>query len=177
MDFLPHLESGLFELVQVDLAELSPGEFSFRLKQAVEGRKATIIVIDSLNGYLNGMPSERYLLIHMHELLAYLGNKGVTTMLTVAQHGLTGETLHSPMDVSFLADTVILLRYFETNGLVRQAISIVKRRRGWHERTIREMRITSGGPRVGGVLKNFRGVLTGVPEYHGKADELLIDED
>jgi len=177
MDFLPHLESGLFELVQVDLAELSPGEFSYRLRQAVEDRKASIMVIDSLNGYLNGMPSERYLLIHMHELLTYLGRKGVATILTVAQHGLMGETLHSPMDVSFLADTVILLRYFEANGLVRQAISIVKRRRGGHERTIRELRITSNGLRVGGVLKNFRGILTGVPEYRGKAHELLVGQD
>ena len=177
MNFLAHLESGLFQLVQVDLAELSPGEFSSRLKRAVEDRKASLIVIDSLNGYLNGMPSERYLLIHMHELLTYLGQKGVVTILTLAQHGLMGETMHSPIDVSFLADTVILLRYFEASGLVRQAVSIVKRRRGGHERTIREIRITSGGLRVGEVLKNFRGVLTGVPEYRGTDSELLDEKD
>jgi circadian clock protein KaiC len=175
MDFRPYLESGLFDLVQVDLAELSPGEFSSRVRQVVEGHKAAVLVIDSLNGYLNGMPSERYLLIHMHELLTYLGHKGVATILTLAQHGLVGGSMHSPVDVSFLADTVILLRYFEANGLVRQAVSIVKKRRGAHERSIREMKITSNGLRVGGVLKNFRGVLTGVPEYRGKDEELLDD--
>ena len=173
IDFLPHLESGLFDLVQVNLAELSPGEFSSRLRRAVEDRKASLIVIDSLNGYLNGMPSERYLLIHMHELLAYLGRRGVATILTLAQHGLMGGTMPAPIDLSFLADTVILLRYFEAGGLVRQAVSIVKRRRGGHERSIREMMITSNGLHVGGVLKNFRGVLTGVPEYRGENEELL----
>ena len=177
MDFAPYLKSGTFELVQVDLAELSPGEFSSRVRRAVEQRKAGIIVIDSLNGYLNGMPSERYLLIHMHELLGYLGQKGVATILTLAQHGLVGGNMQAPVDVSFLADTVILLRYFEANGVVRQAISIVKKRRGGHERSIREVRITSGGLRVGEVLKNFRGVLTGVPQYRGEEDQLLDDKD
>ncbi len=175
IDFLPHLESGLFELVQVDLSELSPGEFSSSLRRVVEDRNARLIVIDSLNGYLNGMPSERYLLIHMHELLRYLGRKGVSTILTLAQHGAVGGAMQAPIDVSFLADTVILLRYFEAGGLVRQAVSIVKRRRGGHERSIREIRITSGGVRVGEVLKKFSGVLTGVPEYHGKDAELLDD--
>ncbi len=175
MDFGPHLRSGRFELVQEDLAVLSPGEFSSRVRRVVEQREASLIVIDSLNGYLNGMPSERYLLIHMHELLNYLGRKGVATMLTLAQHGLVGGAMHSPIDVSFLADTVVLLRYFEAGGLVRQAVSIVKKRRGAHERSIREMSITSGGLRVGEVLKNFRGVLTGVPEYRGKSDDLLDD--
>jgi circadian clock protein KaiC len=177
MNFQPHLESGLFDLVQINLAELSPGDFSSRVRRAVEDCNASIIVIDSLNGYLNGMPSERYLLIHMHELLNYLGRKGVATMLTLAQHGLVGGNMHAPIDVSFLADTVILLRYFEAAGLVRKAISIVKKRRGAHERSIREIRITSTGLRVGEVLKNFRGVLTGVPEYYGKNDELLDDKD
>ncbi|PWT81426.1 MAG: circadian clock protein KaiC [Acidobacteria bacterium] len=176
MNFRPHLESGLFELVQADLAILSPGEFSSRAKEAVEMRNASLIVIDSLNGYLNGMPSERYLLIHMHELLNYLGRKGVATILTLAQHGIVGGTMHSPIDVSFLADTVMLLRYFEADGLVRQAVSIVKKRRGGHERSIREMRITSDGLLVGEVLKDFRGVLTGVPEYRGKSGELLADK-
>ena len=173
MDFLPHLESGLFDLVQINLAELSPGDFSSRVRRAVEERKATMVVIDSLNGYLNGMPSERFLLIHLHELLTYLGRKGVATILTIAQHGLLGGAMYAPVDVSFLADTVILLRYFEASGLVRQAVSIVKKRRGGHERSLREIRIDSGGLHVGEVLKDFRGVLTGVPEYRGKADELL----
>jgi circadian clock protein KaiC len=176
MNFSPYLQSGLFELLQADLAMLSPGEFSSRVRHAVEKRDATLIVIDSLNGYLNGMPSERYLLIHMHELLTYLGRRGVATILTLAQHGLVGGAMHTPIDISFLADTVILLRYFEADGLVRQAVSIVKKRRGGHERSIREMRITSGGLRVGEVLKNFRGVLTGVPEYRGRGGELLEDK-
>jgi len=176
MNFRPHLNSGLLDLVQADLAILSPGEFSSRARQAVEKRNARLIVVDSLNGYLNGMPSERYLLIHMHELLTYLGRKGVATLLTLAQHGVLGGPMHAPIDVSFLADTVILLRYFEAEGLVRQAVSIVKKRRGAHERSIREMRITSEGLRVGEVLKDFRGVLTGVPEYRGKSAELLEDK-
>ncbi|MBV8818352.1 MAG: AAA family ATPase [Acidobacteriaceae bacterium] len=176
MNFRPHLQSGLFELVQVDIAMLSPGEFSSRASRAVEKRQASMIVIDSLNGYLNGMPSERYLLIHMHELLNYLGRKGVATILTLAQHGMIGGTMRAPIDVSFLADTVMLLRYFEADGLVRQALSIVKKRRGGHERSIREMRITSNGLLVGTVLKNFRGVLTGVPEFRGKSDDLLEDK-
>jgi|SRR5579871_294138 len=176
MNFRTHLQSGLLHLVQEDLAVLSPGEFSSRVREAVEKGKAALIVIDSLNGYLNGMPSERFLLIHMHELLTYLGQKGVATILTLAQHGIVGGAMHAPIDVSFLADTVILLRYFEAGGLVRQAVSIVKKRRGGHERSIREIKITSSGLRVGEVLKNFRGVLTGVPEYYGKDAELLDDK-
>jgi circadian clock protein KaiC len=176
MDFRPHLESGRFDLVQMDLGDLSPGEFSARVRRMVEESDGRVIVIDSLNGYLNGMPSERFLLIHMHELLTYLGQKGVATILTLAQHGVVGGSMHAPVDVSFLADTVILLRYFEAAGLVRQAVSIVKKRRGGHERSIRELRITPGGLRVGEVLKDFHGVLTGVPQYHGKGESLLKDE-
>ena len=177
MDFQPHLESGRFELVQINLAELSPGEFSSRVRRVVEDRSATMVVIDSLNGYLNGMPSERFLLIHMHELLTYLGRRSVATILTLAQHGVVGGPMHSPVDLSFLTDTVILLRYFEAGGLVRQAVSIVKRRRGGHERSIREMMITSSGLRIGEVLKNFHGVLTGVPEYRGDTKELFDDNE
>lgn len=173
MDFTPHLQSGRFELVRVTIADLSPGEFSARVRRAVEKHGASMIVIDSLNGYMNGMPSEQFLLIHMHELLTYLGQKGVTTLLTLAQHGVVGAHMYAPVDVSFLADTVILLRYFEAAGTVRQAVSVVKKRRGGHERTIREMRIDSSGLKVGGVLSDFEGVLTGVPTYRGQAKELL----
>ena len=112
MDFKPFLDSGQFQLVPVDIAELSPGEFSARVKRLVEGRGTSFVVIDSLNGYINGMPSEKYLLIHMHELLSYLGQKGVVTLLTIAQHGMLGTAMQTPIDVSFLADTVILLRFF-----------------------------------------------------------------
>jgi circadian clock protein KaiC len=179
MDFAPNLvdkhnlASGQLELVQVDIAHLSPGEFSSRVRRAVEQDKATLVVIDSLNGYLNGMPSECYLLIHMHELLTYLGQKGVVTVLTISQHGMLGTAMQSPVDVSFLADSVILLRFFEAAGTVRQAISVVKKRRGAHERTLREMKIGSTGMQIGEILQDFEGVLTGVPRYHGKDDRLL----
>lgn len=176
LNFTPYLEMGRFELVQVDLAELSPGEFSSRVRHAVENHQAAIIVLDSLNGYMNGMPSEQFLVIHMHELLSYLSKKGVATMLTVAQHGIMGSAMQTPIDVSFLADTVILLRYFEAMGTVRQAVSVVEKRRGGHERTIREMRITSSGSRVGDVLADFQGVLTSVPQYRDHNKELLVNE-
>jgi circadian clock protein KaiC len=173
MNFEPYLESVQFELVQVDIADLSPGEFASGVRQKVEEQGARFIVIDSLNGYLNGMPSERFLLIHMHELLSYLGQRGVVTVLTVAQHGMMGSAMQTPVDVSFLADTVILLRFFEAAGEVRQAISVVKKRRGSHERTLRELKIGSEGIKVGETLEQFEGVLTGVPRYRGKADTLL----
>jgi circadian clock protein KaiC len=177
MDFEPYLVSEKLELVQIDIGELSPGEFSARVRRAVEESEASFVVIDSLNGYLNGMPSERFLMIHMHELLAYLGQKGVVTILTIAQHGMLGSSMMTPIDASFLADTVILLRFFEAGGRVRQAISIVKRRRGAHERTLREMKIGPTGMQVGDVLQDFEGVLTGVPRYRGKNAQLLSDEE
>lgn len=175
MDFEPYIASGKFELVQIDLGELSPGEFSSCVRRSVEINQARIIVIDSLNGYINGMPSERFLMIHMHELLTYLGEQGVVTLLTISQHGMLG-TMQSPVDVSFLADTVILLRFFEASGSVRQAISVVKKRRGAHERTLREMEIGSTGMNIGEVLTEFQGVLTGVPRFIGK-DERLLGQD
>jgi circadian clock protein KaiC len=175
MDFEPYIASGKFDLIQVDLGNLSPGEFSSNVRNAVEERKASLIVIDSLNGYLNGMPSERFLLIHIRELLAYLAQKGVVTLMTLAQHGMVGSAMQSPVDVSFLADTVILLRFFEATGQVRQAISVVKKRRGAHERTLREMKIGSSGVEIGEVLGHFEGVLTGVPRYRGKQEQLLGD--
>lgn len=173
MDFTPYMESGQFEFVQVDIGRLSPGEFSARVRASVEKKNASFVVIDSLNGYLNGMPSERFLLIHMHELLSYLGHQGVVTLLTMAQHGMMGSSMQSPVDVSFLADTVILLRFFEAAGSVRQAISVVKKRRGAHERTLREMKIGPGGIQIGQVLQEFEGVLTGVPRYTGDDRRLM----
>ena len=177
LDFEPYLASGQFELSQMEVAELSPGEFASRVRSRVEGGNCRLVVIDSLNGYLNGMPSERFLLIHMHELLAYLGQHGVVTLFTIAQHGMLGIGMHSPVDVSFLADTVILLRFFEALGEVRQAISVVKKRRGLHERTLREMQIGGNGIRIGEVLRDFEGVLTGVPRYRGKDTRLLDTKD
>lgn len=177
MDFEPYLVSGKLELVQIDIGELSPGEFSARVRRVVESGHGTLVVIDSLNGYLNGMPSERFLMIHLHELLTYLGQRGVGTLMTIAQHGMLGAAMQSSIDASFLADTVILLRFFEAFGVVRQAISVVKKRRGAHERTLRELKIGSTGMQIGEVLQDFDGVLTGVPRYRGKQARLLNDNE
>lgn len=168
----PHLKSGRIHLQQVNPAEMSPGEFAHKVRQAVDSGVSDI-VIDSLNGYLNAMPNERHLLIHMHELLTYLSQKSVLTMLTVAQHGLVGGTLQVPVEVSYLADTVIILRFFEAVGAVKQAISVVKKRHGHHERTIRELAFSEHGIQIGGPLKEFQGVLTGAPAFIGSSDALL----
>ena len=176
IDFMPFVRSGHLRIHEISPAELSPGEFATRVCDAVENRKAKMIVIDSLNGYQNAMPSERFLLIQMHELLRFLAKKGIVTLLVMAQHGMMGTAMQTPIDVSFLADTVVLLRYFEALGEVRQAISVVKRRRGAHERTIREMRIGNTGVVVGEPLRDFQGVLTGVPRYYG-GDNPLIRKD
>ena len=163
MDVEPYIERGLLTLRQVDPAELSPGELVHDICSAVIDHGARIVVIDSLNGYLNAMPNERFLILHLHELLTFLGRRGVATMLIGAQHGLIGSHMQSPVDASYLADAVILLRYFETAGAVRQAISIVKKRGGAHERTIRDFSMTETGLQVGPPLRQFRGILTGVP--------------
>jgi circadian clock protein KaiC len=160
------VESGLVSIQQVDPAELSPGEFTSAIREAVEGG-AKLLVIDSLNGYLNAMPGERYLTIQLHELLMYLGQQGVATILIGAHQGLIGAQMQSAVDASYLADAIVLLRYFEMRGEVRQAISVMKKRGGEHERTIREFRIGAGGIQVGDALREFRGVLTGVPTYEG----------
>ena len=160
-----HVDEGRVNIHQVDPAELTPGEFAYRIRREVEENGATVIVIDSLNGYLNAMPGERYLTIHLHELLMYLGEKGVATILIGAHQGLIGQQMQTPVDASYLADAVILMRYFEARGEVRQAISVVKKRGGAHERTIREFGMERGGIRVGEPLREFRGVLTGVPVY------------
>ena len=172
MDLDAHLESGAVVLHQVDPAELSPGEFATRVRSAAQDDGARVIVIDSLNGYLNAMPGERHLTVQLHELLAYMGQLGVATFLVAVQHGLLGSDMTSVVDASYLADSVLLLRYFEAEGEVRQAISVVKKRSGPHERTIREFRIESG-IRIGPALREFRGVLTGVPNYRGAPDPLM----
>ncbi len=160
-----HVHAGTITVHQVDPAELTPGEFTHRIRREVEERGASVIVIDSLNGYLNAMPGERYLTIHLHEMLMYLGEKGVATLLIGAHQGLIGAAMKTPIDASYLADAVILMRYFENRGEVRQAISVVKKRGGEHERTIREFAMEQGGLRVGQPLREFRGVLTGVPVF------------
>jgi circadian clock protein KaiC len=165
-----HVDSGMVRIQQIDPAEMSPGEFTDSIRQAATTGGSGIIVIDSLNGFLNAMPGERHLTIHLHEMLAYLGQIGVATLLIGAHQGFVGGPMISPVDATYLADTVVLLRYFETAGEVRQALSIVKKRSGGHERTIREFRLTAGGIEVGAPLRQFRGVLTGVPVYDGRTE-------
>jgi circadian clock protein KaiC len=167
VDLKTHVDSGKVMIRQVDPAELSPGELAHAIRQGVEEHKATIVVIDSLNGYLNAMPEERFLIIQLHELLSYLGQAGVATMLIGAHQGLVGGQMISPVDASYLADAVVLLRYYEAKGEVHQAISVVKKRGGAHERTIREFSLGKKGIAVGEPLRHFRGVLTGVPSEDG----------
>jgi circadian clock protein KaiC len=157
-------QSGQVRVQQVDPAEVSPGEFVARVREAVEQNGARVIVIDSLNGYLNAMPDERFLTIQLHELLNYLARNGVTTLMTVAQHGLLGTSMQSPVDASYLADSVILLRYFEIAGKVKKAISVVKKRSGPHEESIRELRFSSQGISLSEPLTHFQGILTGMPQ-------------
>jgi circadian clock protein KaiC len=163
MDLSPHLASGHLVVRQIDPAELSPGELVQEIRLAVTERQARVIVIDSLNGYLNAMPDERFLIVQLHELLTYLGQAGVATILVGAQHGVIGTQMNMPVDASYLADAVVLLRYFEFEGEVRQAISVVKKRGGAHERTIRSFGLTARGIEIGAPLHDFRGILTGVP--------------
>ncbi|RYX83725.1 circadian clock protein KaiC [bacterium] len=172
-DITAYIESGALHLHTVDPAELSPGEFVWRVRECVERGGAKMVIFDSLNGYLYSMAQERHLLLHMHELLSYLNTSGVLSMLIVCQNGMVGHSMSSPVDVSYLADTVLLLRHFEAFGEVRQAISVVKKRAGRHERSIRELQFSPQGVRVGEPLHDFRGVLTGIPEYIGSTGPLF----
>ncbi len=172
-----YLEKGLITLQQVDPAELAPGEFAHAVIDSVKTSHARVVIIDSLNGYLNAMPEERFLTIQMHELLTYLNKQGVVTILVMAQHGFLGSAMQTPVDVSYLADTVIMLRYFEAAGAVRRALSVVKKRTGAHENTIRELRLTSDGIIVGDPLKEFQGVLSGIPTFSGNSESLSINID
>ncbi|HET9328124.1 MAG TPA: ATPase domain-containing protein [Candidatus Eisenbacteria bacterium] len=165
MDLQKAMSDRLVSVQQIDPAELSPGEFTHCIRRAVEQDGASVVVIDSLNGYLNAMPEERFLTIQLHELTTYLGQANVATILIGAHVGLVGGPMVTPVDASYLADAVVLLRYFEADGEVRQAISVMKKRGGQHERSIRELRMHPGGIHVGPPLRGFRGVLTGVPVY------------
>lgn len=175
LDVDPMLQSGALIVQQIDAAELSPGEFAHRVRDTIDSGVKTV-VIDSLNGYQAAMPQEHALLLHIHELLQYANRQGATTFLTVAQHGLVGD-MKSPVDLTYLADTVILLRYFEAVGRVRRAISVVKKRTGAHETTIREYVIGKGGLTLGEPLTNFHGVLRGVPTLVGDGAALLKVEE
>ena len=175
-DIQSHLNENLLMLKQIDPAELTPGEFAHMVLQAVDRDGVRLVIIDSLNGYLNAMPEERFLTIQMHELLTSLNQRGVVTILVMAQHGFLG-AMATPVDVSYLADTVLMLRYFEAKGAVHRAVSVIKRRTGVHENTIRELKITSQGLRVGEPLTKFRGVLTGVPGYSDIRNRLIEESD
>ncbi|WP_064712670.1 ATPase domain-containing protein [Rhizobium bangladeshense] len=165
-------DAGQVHIEQLDAAELSPGEFAHRVRDCVDKLGAKTVIIDSINGYQASMPDENSLVLHMHELLQYLNRQGANTFLTVAQHGLVGD-MKAPVDVTYLADTVILLRYFEAAGKVRRAVSVIKKRTGFHEDTIREYRIGANGLTLGGPLVGFQGVLRGVPEFIDTAKSLL----
>ena len=174
MDLDSHLESGCLRIQQIDPAEVSPGEFAHMILDEVERRGARVVVIDSLNGYLAAMPQEDHLILQLHELLSYLSQQGVVTFLINPQHGLVG-TMTSSLDISFIADAVMLLRFFEAQGRLRKAISVLKNRAGRHEDAIRELRVDAHGVRVGEPLTAFHGVMTGTPQYVGE-DRPLLEE-
>lgn len=169
-----HIDSGQLLLRQIDPAELSPGEFSAMLRREVEREQVRLIVIDSLNGYEAAMPQERQLVLQMHEMLSYLNQQGVATLLISAQQGLVG-SMQSSLNISYIADAVLLLRFFEAEGRVRKALAVIKNRGGGHEDAIRELRIDQNGIRIGAPLTAFRGVLTGTPTYTGQVSPLLGD--
>ena len=171
MDLRPHIETGRLTILQIDPAELSPGEFAAKVRAAVEQQGATFVAIDSLNAYLHAMPGEEYLILQMHELLNYLNQKGVTTLLILGQHGIVGE-VRTDVDLSYLSDAVLLFRFFEAKGEVRTALSVVKSRVNAHERTIRELKLSAQGLQVGEALTDFQGVLTGLPTYEGRVGML-----
>lgn len=172
MDLRPLQEQGRVSISQLDPAELSPGDLVHRVRVAVEEQNVTTVVIDSLNGYLHALPDDRFILPQLHELLSYLRQRGVMTILVIAQHGVLGSAMNSVVDVSYVADTILMLRRFELGGRVRKAISVLKKRTGQHEDTIRELNFGPGGVTLGPPLSAFRGVLTGVPEVVGNPEPL-----
>ncbi|MDO9713628.1 ATPase domain-containing protein [Paracraurococcus lichenis] len=169
------VEAGELDWRRANPSRLSPGEFVWQVRREVEDRQAAVVVIDSLNSYLGTMPEEQSLVLQMHELLTYLNNKGVVTILILAQQGVVGD-VQNPVDLSFLSDAVVLLRFFEAAGEVRKAISVVKKRTGVHELSIREYRLFPRGMEVGPPLMDLRGVLTGVPTHVGPQEQLLGSE-
>ena len=166
MPFEPHISAGLLAIHQIDPAEVAPGELAHMIVSEVEKNSVRMIVLDSLNGYVNAMPHEEFLHLHLHELLSYLNQRGVVTIMVLAQQGLIGP-MGSPVEVSYLADTVMLMRYFESRGAIRKAVSVIKKRSGAHETTIRELTLTGSGIEVGPPLASFEGVMTGVPKHLG----------
>ncbi len=176
MDLEPYIHRGVLDIQQIDPAELSPGEFSSRAKLAVERDGSSYVCIDSLNAYLQAMPGEQFLLLQMHELLSYLNQCGITTMLVLGQHGLVGD-MHTDVDLSYLSDTILMFRFFEARAEVRTAISVVKSRTSAHERWIREFKLSARGIEVGEALRDFEGVLAGLPSYKGRTALLSSPSD
>jgi circadian clock protein KaiC len=176
LDPRPWMQAGKLHMEQIDPAELSPGEFIQHVRDTVERQGAKVVIIDSLNGFMNAMPDEAHLALQMHELLGFLNHRGVLTILVLSQAGLMGANMTTPVDLSYLADNVMLFRYFEAMGRVRKAVSVVKKRSGPHEDTIRELTMANGCITIGEALTGFRGVLTGVPSYVG-SERALQDSD
>lgn len=177
LDFGESIEAGLLKVQQVDPAQLSPGEFAHLVRQAVERDGVELVVIDSLNGFLSSMPEERFLLIHLHEVLGYLAGRGVTSIMTITQPGIFGNDGRMAVNASYLADAIVLFRYFEARGEVMKAVSVLKKRLGGHEKSIRELRIGSSGIHVGEPLDAFQGILSGVPVLHGAVQYTAHDDD
>ena len=175
MSMSERMTAGDVIVTQVAPGEMSPGEFSHRVCEVVNATGARVVMIDSANGYLNAIPQSGAPLVRLHELLAYLNSRGVATIIVIAQHGIIGTAMATPIDLSYVADCVVLLRFFEAQGAVRKAISVVKKRTGMHESTIRELMIGPAAVRAGAALSRFQGVLTGVPTYVGKAEPLLSE--
>ena len=175
LDLESAIESGMIRFQQIDPAEMSPGEFAHIVRKSVEDDGARLVIIDSLNGYLNAMPDGRFLILQMHELLSYLAQQGVLTLLVLAQHGLVGP-MEAPIDISYLSDAVVMVRYFEHAGHVRRALSVVKKRSGRHEQTIREFQLTPRGIVVGEPLTQFSGIFSGTPTYTGDDTPLMQDD-
>jgi len=174
---LRYVDESRVRVKQIDPAELSPGEFTHQVRSSVDEERARMIVVDSLSGYYNAMPEERLLSVQLHELFSFLRQRGVVVLITLPQHGFVGAGVEANIDVSYLADTVVLLRYFETAGEVRKAISVIKKRSGRHESFIRQLAMDAQGLRIGPPLRDFQGVLTGLPAYSGSSTELLRDRE
>ena len=176
MNLQEHLQAGRVRIEYVAPAELLPGEFSQRVRRAVEQEHARVVMFDSINGLLQALPGEKFLSVQFHELLAFLNSQGVVTLLVLNQAGVLGDSVQGPVNLSYLADTVLLVRYFEAEGSIRQALSVVKSRGAAHERTIRELQLGPERIQVGEPLSTFNGVLTGVPTYTGAEEPLLTKE-
>ncbi|MGE3263514.1 MAG: ATPase domain-containing protein [Bacteriovoracia bacterium] len=176
MNLEKHLASGMLSIQKIDPAELSPGEFADLIRNSVIKKKTQMVIIDSLNGYMHAMPQEQFLILQLHELLSFLGNQGVTTIMVLAQQGLMGAMMSTPIDLTYLADTVLITRYFEASGAVKKAVSIIKKRGGAHESTIREFSVSKNGINVGQPLEQFQGVLTGVPTLRKNALDKVLEE-